>query len=85
MRAPHITTFDTRSAVRRLLAGGMSEPEADAVVDVIGGLATKEDIRPLATREELYRALVIQTGVFAGIVAAIAAIVAVIVAILLRL
>ena len=82
MRAPRITPSDTRSAVQRLLAGGMTEPEADAVVDVIGGLATKQDIRPLVTREELYRALVIQTGVFAGIVAAIAA---VIVAILMRL
>ena len=82
MRAPRITQFDTRSAVQRLLAGGMTEPEADAVVDVIGGLSTKEDIRPLATREDLYRALMIQTGVFAGIVAAI---VAVIVALLPRL
>ena len=82
MRAPRITPSDTRSAVQRLLAGGMTEPEADAVVDVIGGLATKQDIRPLVTREDLYRALVIQTGVFAGIVAAIAAVIA---AILLRL
>ena len=49
---------------------------------MIGGLATKQDIRPLATREDLYRALMIQTGVFAGIVAAI---VAVIVALLPRL
>ena len=73
MRAPRITPFDTRSAVQRLLAGGMAEPEADAIVDVIGGLATKQDIRPLATREELYRALVIQTGVFTAIVAAIVA------------
>ena len=82
MRAPRITQFDTLSAVQRWLAGGMTEPEADAVVDVIGGLATKQDIRPLATREDLYRALTIQTGVFAGIVAAI---VAVIVALLPRL
>ena len=73
MRAPRITPFDTRSAVRRLLAGGMTEPEADALVDVIGGLATKEDIRPLATREELYRALLIQAGVFTAIVAVIVA------------
>ena len=76
MRAPRFTPFDTRSAVQRLLAGGMTAPEADALVDVIGGLATKEDIRPLATREDLYRALMIQAGVFAGIVAAVAVIVA---------
>jgi hypothetical protein len=49
------------------------EPEADAVVDVIAGLATKQDIHPLVTREELYRALMIQTVVFAVIVAAIVA------------
>ena len=51
----------------------MPEQEADSVVDVIGGLATKEDIRPLVTCEELYRALMIQTVVFAAIVAAIVA------------
>ena len=51
MRAPRITQFDTLSAVQRWLAGGMTEPEADALVDVIGGLSTKEDFRPLATRE----------------------------------
>ena len=73
MRAPRFTPFGTRGAVQRLLAGGMTEPEAGAVVDVIGGLATKEDIRPLATREDLYRALLIQTGVFTAIVAAIVA------------
>ena len=77
MRAPWITPSDTLSAVQRLLAGGMTEPEADAVVDVIGGLATKQDIRPLATREDLYRALMIQAGVFAGIVAAIVAVIVV--------
>ncbi len=73
MRAPHITPFDTRGAVQRLLAGGMTEPEADAVVDVIGGLATKRDVEPLVTREELYRALLIQAGVFTAIVAVIVA------------
>ena len=77
MRAPRITPSDTLSAVQRLLAGGMAAPEADALVDVIGGLSTKEDIRPLATREDLYRALMIQAGVFAAIVAAAVAIVVV--------
>ena len=52
----------------------MTEPEADAVVDVIGGLATKEDVRRLATRDDLYRALAIQTVALAVIVAAIVAI-----------
>ncbi len=82
MRAPRFPPFDARGAVQRLLAGGMTEPEADAIVDVIGGLSTKRDIEPLVTREELYRALLIQTGVFTGIVAVI---VAVIVALLTRL
>ena len=77
MRAPRFTPFDTRSAWQRLLAGGMTEPEAGALVDVIGGLATKEDIRPLATREDLYRALMIQAGVFAAIVAAVVAVIVV--------
>ena len=76
MRAPRFTPFGTRGAVQRLLAGGMTAPEAGALVDVIGGLATKEDIRPLATREDLYRALMIQAGVFTAIVAAVAVIVA---------
>ena len=72
MRAPHITPFDTRSAVRRLLEGGMPEPEADAVVDVVGTATS-----PLVTQEilrlEIYRALIIQTGVFTAIVALIVA------------
>ena len=70
MRAPRITQFDTRSAWQRLLAGGMTEPEADALV-------TREILRA-----ELYRAIMIQTGVFTAIVAAV---VAVIVALLTRL
>ena len=82
MRAPRFSPSDTRGAVRRLLAGGLTESEADAIVDVIGGLATKRDVEPLVKREELYRALLIQTGVFTAIVAVI---VAVIVALLTRL
>ena len=64
MRAPRFTPFDTRGAVQRLLAGGMTAPEADALV-------TREILRA-----ELYRALMIQAGVFAGIVAAVGVIVA---------
>ena len=61
MRVPRFTPFDTRSAVRRLLAGGMTAPEA-------GALVTREILRA-----ELYRALMIQAGVFAAIVAVIVA------------
>ena len=68
-----MTPFDTRSAVQRLLRGGMTEPEADAIVDVIGVLATKQDLQPLVTREELYRAIIIQTALFTGIVALVVA------------
>ena len=32
MRAPRFTPFGTRGAVQRLLAGGMTAPEADALV-----------------------------------------------------
>ncbi len=64
MRAPRFTPFDTRSAWQRLLAGGMTEPEA-------GALVTREILRA-----ELYRAIMIQAGVFAGIVAAVSVIVA---------
>ena len=64
MRAPRFTPFDTRSAWQRLLAGGMTEPEA-------GALVTREILRA-----ELYRAIMIQAGVFAGIVAAVGVIVA---------
>ena len=71
MRAP-MAQFDTRSAVRRLLAGGMTEQEADAVVDVVGSATD-----PLVTRDilriEIYRAIIIQTGVFTAIVALIVA------------
>ena len=80
MRAP-MAQFDTRSAVRRLLAGGMTEQEADAVVDVVGS-ATDPFVTREMLRAELYRALTIQTGVFTAIVAVI---VAVIVALLTRL
>ena len=58
---------------QRVHGRGIREAEADAVVDVIGGLATKEDIQPLVTREELNRALMIQTGVYAAIVALVVA------------
>ena len=68
MRVPRFTPFDTRCAWQRLLAGGMTAPEA-------GALVTREILRA----EELYRALVIQAGVFTAIVAIV------IVAILLRL
>ena len=61
MWAPRFSPSDTRSAWRRLLAGGMSEPEA-------GALVTREILRA-----ELYRAIIIQTGVFAAIVAVIVA------------
>ena len=50
-----------RSAVQRLLGGGMTEREANALV-------TREILRA-----ELNRALMIQTGVFAAIVALIVA------------
>ena len=43
------------------------------MVDMIGGLSTKEDVRRLATRDDLYRALAIQTAVFAVIVAVVVA------------
>ncbi len=70
MRAPRITPFDTLSAAQRLLAGGMTEPQADALV-------TREILRA-----ELHRAIMIQAGVFTAIVAAA---VAVIVVLLTRL
>ncbi len=61
MRAPRFTPFDTRCAWQRLLAGGMTAPEA-------GALVTREILRA-----ELYRALLIQAGVFTAIVAVIVA------------
>ena len=69
--------FDTRNAVRRLLQGELSEPQADAVVDVMGDaastLTTKDDLRAAIQemRTEFYRALAVQTLIFAGIVAAL--------------
>ena len=40
--------FDTRNAMQRLIKGGLSETQADAVVDVTkdatSGLATKDDL-----------------------------------------
>ena len=64
MRAPRFSPSDTRGAVRRLLAGGLTESEA-------GALVTREILRA-----ELSRAIIIQTGVCTVIVAAAAVIVA---------
>ena len=61
MRTPRFPTFDARGAVQRLPAGGMTEPEA-------GALVTREILRA-----ELYRAITIQTGVFTVIVASVVA------------
>ncbi len=83
-------TIDTRRAVQQLTEAGVGDPEADAIVEVVGDATS-----PLVTREmlraefaafrtefradmkdlhaEFYRALWIQTGVFAAIVAAIVA------------
>ncbi|MXY78650.1 MAG: hypothetical protein F4Y94_02905 [Chloroflexi bacterium] len=69
--------FDTRNAMQRLIKGGLSETQADAVVDVTkdatSGLATKDDLLR-AMREirmELYRAIALQTVIFTAIVAAL--------------
>ncbi len=69
--------FDTRNAVQRLVKGGLSETQADAVVDVMGdatsGLATRDDLRSAMheIRMELYRAIALQTAIFTAIVAAL--------------
>ena len=73
--------FDTRNAVQRLIRGGLSETQSDAVVDV-----TRDATREMVTRDvlqaalehtkdqlriEIWRVVAFQTIVFAGIVAAL--------------
>ena len=71
--------FDTRNAMQRLIKGGLSETQADAVVDVTkdatSGLATKDDLLRAMheIRMELWRAIAFQTIVFTGIVTGIVA------------
>ena len=55
-------TFDTHKAVKALKDAGAEERLAEAVVatvgDAVGGnVATKADLEPLATKADLYRAL----------------------------
>ena len=69
--------FDTRNAMQRLIKGGLSEPQADAVVDVTrdatSPFVTKDDLLRAMheQRMELWRAIAFQTVVFTGIVAAL--------------
>lgn len=48
-------TFDTHAAVKQLRAVGVSQTQAETLVNVItqatSGLATKADLEPLATKE----------------------------------
>ncbi len=77
------TAIDTLTITRRLEASGFERSQAEAVAEVFRETeqqaATKNDLEPLATKEELarmetrlYRALWIQTG---AIVAAVAGVV----------
>ncbi len=71
--------FDTRNAVQRLIKNGLSETQADAVVDVVSDattvLVTKDDLLRAMheLRMELWRAIAFQTIVFTGIVTGIVA------------
>ena len=61
--------FDTHMIVRQLSAAGLSTEQADAIADAIRQ-AAEQRADDLATRGELYRALLLQTfailgGVFA--------------------
>ena len=61
--------FDTHTIARQLSAAGLSTEQADAITDAIRQ-AAEHRAADLATRAELYRALLLQTfailgGVFA--------------------
>ena len=74
-------TFDTRNAMQRLIKGGLSETQADAVVDVTrdatSPFVTKDDMEAAHNRTrdqlriELWRAIALQTLLFTAIVAAL--------------
>ena len=74
-------TFDTRNAVQRLLKGGLSDTQADAVVDVTSDattrFVTKDDLEAALHRVrdelriEIWRAIALQTMLFTAIVAAL--------------
>ena len=73
--------FDTRNAVQRLIKGGLSETQADAVVDVTSDATSQlvpKDTWEAALdrmrdqlRIELWRAIALQTLLFTAIVAAL--------------
>ena len=73
--------FDTRNAVQRLIKGGLSETQSDAVVDVTrdatSPFVTKDDLEAAHNRfrdqlrTEIWRALAVLTVILAGIVAAL--------------
>ncbi|MXY78648.1 MAG: DUF1640 domain-containing protein [Chloroflexi bacterium] len=59
-----VATFDTLRSVKRLRGAGVPEAQAETTVEVIG-----ESQSHLVTKEDLYLALLIQTGVILGGVA----------------
>ena len=57
--------FDTHSIARALASADLSPAQVDAITDAVRQAAEHEQ-RDLVTRADLYRALLLQTGVLIG-------------------
>ena len=61
--------FSSRQAVRKLREGDFTEPQADAVVEVVED-ATKELVTKDYLRAELYRAVIFLAGLMIAVAGA---------------
>ena len=58
--------FDTRAIARALASAGLTPAQVDAITNAVRQ-AAEHEARDLVTRADLYRALLLQTGVLIGI------------------
>ena len=57
--------FDTHAIARALAAADLTPKQVDAITDAVRQ-AAEHEARDLVTRADLYRALLLQTGVLIG-------------------
>lgn len=57
--------FDTHAIARALAAADLTPEQVDAITDAVRQ-AAEHEARDLVTRADLYRALLLQTGVLIG-------------------
>ena len=62
--------FDTHAIARALANADLTPAQVDAITDAVR-LAAEHEARELVTRGDLYRALLVQTGVLIAVMIAI--------------